>query len=73
MIKHNRECPLDKMVIERECRHRFRIEERIVCEGIHCVRVSPLDKGFEDYATAIWPESWVYMPASQMELFADSR
>ena len=70
-IQNNIKCSPGRMVIERKHLHRFRLEERLVFEGIPCVRVSPLDKGFERDRTAIWPEGWVYLPGQQMDLFPE--
>lgn len=69
LIRCNLKCPASQVVIERNHRHRFRLIERLVFEGRPCVSVSPLDKGFQDYATAIWPQDWVYFHGQQLELF----
>lgn len=72
LIKSDLRCPPGKLLIEKKYRHRFRLEERLECDGDPCVRASPLDKGFEKDSTVIWPEAWVYFPGQQMDLFPEA-
>jgi hypothetical protein len=66
LIRKNKKCPAEQLVISKTFpHHRYRMVRMFEADnGETHIHVEPLDAGFQDYATAQWPTSWVWLPAN---------